>query len=306
MYQALKPFVNPVTGELQLPQALPAGGGFNREKLVKMFRSIGKPYIEGAFMTKHNGKYYLQYASPATQFNTYCDGVYVADAPLGPFTLQQSNPFSSKPGGFMQGAGHGSTIQDADGNFWHASTMRVSVNHDMERRVGLFPAGVDADGVLFCNQNFADYPLCIPDGKFDPWSVRPACMLLSYQKPTAASSTAEGSAPALAVDENCRTWWSAADARPSQWLSVDLEKVCDIHAVQVNLRMRHCRWTTRRACTAIRAAARGISKRNRKSAAIRWKPARTAPPGSCCRRYPMRAAMPISRSRSVSGRVTFA
>lgn len=181
VYQALKPFVNPATGELQLPQALPAGGGFNREKLVKMFRSIGKPYIEGAFMTKHNGKYYLQYASPATQFNTYCDGVYVADAPLGPFTLQQSNPFSSKPGGFMQGAGHGSTIQDADGNFWHASTMRVSVNHDMERRVGLFPAGVDADGVLFCNQNFADYPLCIPDGKFDPWSVRPACMLLSYQ-----------------------------------------------------------------------------------------------------------------------------
>lgn len=52
VYQALKPFVNPATGELQLPQALPAGGGFNREKLVKMFRSIGKPYIEGAFMTK--------------------------------------------------------------------------------------------------------------------------------------------------------------------------------------------------------------------------------------------------------------
>lgn len=52
VYQALKPFVNPATGELQLPQTLPAGGGFNREKLVKMFRSIGKPYIEGAFMTK--------------------------------------------------------------------------------------------------------------------------------------------------------------------------------------------------------------------------------------------------------------
>ena len=43
-----------------------------------------------------------------------------------------------------------------------------------------------------------------------------------------------GSAPALAADENCRTWWSAADARPGQWLSVDLEKVCDIHAIQVN------------------------------------------------------------------------
>lgn len=43
-----------------------------------------------------------------------------------------------------------------------------------------------------------------------------------------------GQRPALAADENCRTWWSAADARPGQWLSVDLEKVCDIHAIQVN------------------------------------------------------------------------
>ncbi len=72
------------------------------------------------------------------------------------------------------------------------------------------------------------------------------------------------------------------------------------------LRMKRFRWITRRACTAIRVAARGISKRNRKSAAIRWKPARTAPPGSCCMRYPARAAMPISHFRSTSGRAMFA
>lgn len=53
----------------------------------------------------------------------------------------------------MTGAGHGSTIADKYGNYWHASTMRISVNHDFERRVGLFPAGFDKDGVLFCNQN---------------------------------------------------------------------------------------------------------------------------------------------------------
>lgn len=58
----------------------------------------------------------------------------------------------------MTGAGHGSTIADKYGNYWHASTMRISVNHDFERRVGLFPAGFDKDGVLYCNQNFADYP----------------------------------------------------------------------------------------------------------------------------------------------------
>lgn len=87
----------------------------------------------------------------------------------------------------------------------HASTMRVSVNHAMERRVGLFPAGFDKDGTLFCNQNFADYPLRIPQGEFDPWSVGPEWMLLSYRKPVSASSTAEGSDPALAVNEDIRT-----------------------------------------------------------------------------------------------------
>ena len=46
-----------------------------------------KPYIEGAWMNKFNGKYYLQYACPGTQYNIYADGVYVGDSPLGPFTL---------------------------------------------------------------------------------------------------------------------------------------------------------------------------------------------------------------------------
>ena len=38
-------------------------------------------------MTKHNGKYYLQYAGPGTEFKSYSDGVYVSDKPLGPFTI---------------------------------------------------------------------------------------------------------------------------------------------------------------------------------------------------------------------------
>ena len=161
--------------------------------------------------------------------------LYVGDNPLGPFTLQASNPFSSKPGGFMTGAGHGSTIADKYGNYWHASTMRISVNYDFERRVGLFPAGFDADGVLYCNQNFADYPHEIPAGKFDAAAQAPEWMLLSYRKAVTASSTAEGSAPANAVDEDCRRWWSAGSSAPGEWLCVDLGKDCDVRAVQVNL-----------------------------------------------------------------------
>ena len=235
LYKSMKPFYNEATGKLELPPQMAQVPGLTAEALTAMFNAIGKPYIEGAFMTKHNGTYYLQYACPGTQYNTYADGVYTAKSPLGPFTLQASNPFSAVPGGFMTGAGHGSTIADKYGNYWHAATMRISVNHDFERRVGLFPAGFDADGVLYCNQNFADYPHEIPAGKFDAASQQPKWMLLSYRKTVTASSTAEGSDPVNAVDEDCRRWWSAGSDQPGEWLCVDLGRDCDVRAIQVNM-----------------------------------------------------------------------
>lgn len=69
------------------------------------------PFTEGAWMTRHNGKYYLQYGAPGTEFSSYADGVVVSDSPLGPFTPQPHNPFSYKPGGFARGAGHGATFR---------------------------------------------------------------------------------------------------------------------------------------------------------------------------------------------------
>lgn len=189
------------------------------------------PYIEGAWMTKHGGKYYLQYACPGAQYNVYCDGVYVGDGPLGPFAPCRNNPYSYSPGGFCPGAGHGSTLEDRYGNWWHTSTMRISVNHDFERRIGLWPAGFDADGELFCNQRYGDWPQAVTGEVQDPWAA-PEWMLLSYGKRTWASS--EKTPAANAVDENVQTWWKAgADGKTPQ-LTVDLGEVCAINAVQVN------------------------------------------------------------------------
>ncbi|MFF4276496.1 family 43 glycosylhydrolase [Streptomyces sp. NPDC001536] len=204
-----------------------------RERLAAMAMGTD-PYIEGAWMTERDGTYYLQYSAPGTQLNTYADGYYTAPAPLGPFTYSLDSPFSSKPGGFITGAGHGSTFQDLHGNWWHAATMRISVNDVFERRVGIFPAGFDDDGVLFCNQNFADYPMTVPDGPFDPWTP-PAWMLLSYKANVVASSSATGHDPASAVDENVRTWWAAAGREPGESLTVDLGTDKTVHAVQINL-----------------------------------------------------------------------
>ncbi|MET0861241.1 MAG: family 43 glycosylhydrolase [Microbacterium sp.] len=194
------------------------------------------PFIEGAYMNRVGGRYYLQYAGPGTQFNTYADGYFTGTSPLGPFEYDEHSPFSSKPGGFITGAGHGSTFQDRHGNWWHVATMRVSVNADFERRIGLFPAGFDEDGVLFCNQNFADYPMHVPDRPFDPWTeASPGWMLLSYNASATASSSLTDHEPALATDESVRTWWVAGSNQPGEWLQLDLGSEMSIHALQVNL-----------------------------------------------------------------------
>ena len=197
-----------------------------------------QPFIEGAWMDKYQGKYYLQYACPGTQYNGYGDGVYVSNHPLGPFTLAGNNPFSYKPGGFLPGAGHGSTMKDRNGNLWHTSTMRISMNHQFERRVGIWPAGYDKDGELFCDQRYGDWPMRIEQERMEPWR-EPEWYLLSYKKQTTASSAEEssdeeGKGPEKAVDENVQTWWRAASNQPGEWLMVDLEQVYTVNAVQVN------------------------------------------------------------------------
>jgi xylan 1,4-beta-xylosidase len=195
-----------------------------------------RPFIEGAWMTKHRGRYYLQYAAPGTEFSGYGDGVYIGERPLGPFTYQPHNPFSYKPGGFARGAGHGATYQDAFDNWWHVSTVVIGVKNNFERRIGVWPAGFDADGVLYCNTAYGDYPAWLPDkanadhaaGRFTGW------MLLNYNKPVTVSSTLGGFAPNFAVDEDIKTYWSAATGGKGEWLQSDLGAVSTVRAVQVN------------------------------------------------------------------------
>ena len=52
------------------------------------------PFIEGAWMTKHNGKYYFQYGAPGTEMSGYADGVVVGTKPLfdGIPVTPQSDP----------------------------------------------------------------------------------------------------------------------------------------------------------------------------------------------------------------------
>jgi xylan 1,4-beta-xylosidase len=192
------------------------------------------PFMEGAWVTKHNKKYYLQYGAPATEFSGYADGVAVGTTPLGPFE-HQSLPLSWKAGGFARGAGHGATFQDNWKNYWHVSTMVVSVKNNFERRIGIWPTGFDKDDVMYTNTAFGDYPhylLTKADNhlksKFTGW------MLLNYNKPVQVSSTLGGYQANYAVDESIRTYWSAASGKSGEWIQTDLGAVGTVHAVQLN------------------------------------------------------------------------
>lgn len=193
------------------------------------------PFIEGAWMTKVGGRYYLQYAAPGTEYNVYANGVYVGAGPLGPFDYAPYNPVAYKPGGFVEGAGHGSTFEDNYGNWWNSGTPWIGYNWTFERRIAIFPARFDADGQMEVSTRFGDFPHYAPTAKvenieklFTGW------MLLSYRKPAAASSVFGEFSPGRATDENPRTFWVAGRNEKGETLTVDLGAVMTVRAVQVN------------------------------------------------------------------------
>jgi hypothetical protein len=192
-------------------------------------------FLEGAEMVKHNGKYYLQYAGPGTEFSGYADGVAVGDGPLNYFQ-NQSDPLSMKAGGFARGAGHGATFQDNQKKYWHVSTMVVAVKNNFERRLGIWPAGFDKDDVMYCNTAFGDYPHFLPGDMIDHKQSRfTGWMLLNYKKPVQVSSTLGSQYNANnAVDESIKTYWSAASANKGEWIQTDLGQTSTINAIQIN------------------------------------------------------------------------
>jgi hypothetical protein len=193
-------------------------------------------FNEGAIMTKIGGTYYLQYASPGTEFDSYGDGVYVSDKPLGPFTHLAYSPLSVKPGGWMTGAGHGDTFQDKYGNWWHVASTVIAQRMNMERRIGFYPMVLTPKGNFYTLTEFSDYPYPLPDRKVDwlkesPWT---GWRNLSLGKAVTASSTAEGHGTELATDNTIKTWWAAGSGNPGEWICIDLGKVCRVDAVQTN------------------------------------------------------------------------
>src|SRR5690606_28988808 len=117
--------------------------------------------------------------------------------------------------------------------YWHFASVAVSVNVGWERRLCMYTAYFDKEGLMYSNTAFGDYPRFAPSvagraGEFTGW------MLLSYKKPVKASSYAENYKPENLTDESIKTFWLAENNDDKQWIEIDLEKPADVYAIQVN------------------------------------------------------------------------
>ncbi len=197
----------------------------------------GAPWTEGAQMVKHDGKYYVVYATPNTAARSYCDAYYVSTSPLGPYTLGENSPMTRKSAGYVTGTGHGGLFEDLNGQWWEICSVYISCKAYFERRLAVFPVTFDSEGRIYCNTVMGDYPQLLPgqtaadthfyDGRMD-WN------LLSYGRPATASTTATGTDVSNALDENMRTYWSATSGTGGEWYQVDLGSQRTVQAVQVN------------------------------------------------------------------------
>ena len=225
------------------------------ERFGQDHRSDIDPFIEGPWMFKHNDTYYLEYGAPGTQWNVYADGVYTSKSPFGPFEYAPYNPISYKPGGFLKGSGHGSTVKDNSGNYWHFSTMAISVNYKFERRIGMYPAGFEENGQMYVNTAYGDYPHYLPKAKVDNHKERfTGWMLLSYKKPVTTNSllvtgdinVVDESESGYMLgqirefdinkvnDEEIRSYWVSQSNNDSIYVTIDLQKKMQVKALQIN------------------------------------------------------------------------
>jgi hypothetical protein len=182
-------------------------GEFNQDPSIS--------HLEGAFMTKHDGRYYLQYSAAGAEWRNYAVGCYVGETALGPFHYQDRNPILIHKGGLLNGCGHHAVVEGPDGGLWCFYTILMRRFRGLERRIAMDPVRFDAKGEMF-----VDGPSERPrfmDGEY-PEGVLP----LACGQPASASSSAPAHEPECAVDNTIRTWWEADSCQTPQHLEVKL------------------------------------------------------------------------------------
>jgi len=214
---------------------------FNRDHVWERYGEMNEypdvAWIEGPWLQKHNGTYYLEYSASGTQWKTYAEGYYTAKNPMGPFTYARNNPLLRKTDGLVTGTGHGSIVEGPGGKLWQFYTIVLN-NPPGGRRIGMDPIAFDQGGNM--SVRVTDTPQWAPGVVADPAKDGDSgSIAVSINKVRAMnalsrfSSQQPGHDAAYAVDNSSGTWWepSPEDAQPT--LTLDLGPATRFDVVQL-------------------------------------------------------------------------
>ncbi|NLD22581.1 MAG: family 43 glycosylhydrolase [Bacteroidales bacterium] len=190
-------------------------------------------WIEGPWVYKHNGTYYLQYSASGTQWRTYAEGYYKANSIEGPYEYASNNPFLRRTDGVVTGAAHGSMLTGPDGNIWQFYTIVLSSGG---RRIGMDRVTVDEQGNLNCK--ITDTPQWIPGAVKDPTKGDSGSIIVSVGKinngnaggttrAKVASTDTPGRGAEYAVDNSTATWWTPDPSDKQPTLTLNLSPSVD-------------------------------------------------------------------------------
>lgn len=191
-------------------------------------------WVEGSWMYKRDGRYYLTYSAPGTEWVTYAMGAYIGDSPLGPWKYMDSSPFLIKRDGIVKGTGHGSIVDGPNNTAWVFYTCCMCYAGEFERRIGYDPIGFLPDGTIMPVKaseipQFApgilDTPELFNDAGFVPLTQHSRC---------AESSASPGRDGLYAIDDSMITWWQPSPDDKEPTLTV---KICEdglpIHSARI-------------------------------------------------------------------------
>jgi xylan 1,4-beta-xylosidase len=206
------------------------------ERYGEMNEYTDVAWVEGPWMQKHNGFYYLQYSASGTQWKTYAEGYYTAKSPMGPFTYAPNNPLLRKTDGLVTGPAHGSVVEGPDGNLWQFYTIVLS-NPPGGRRIGMDRVIFDKNGNM--SVNVTDTPQWAPGTVRDATKGNSGSIPVTINKVRAMnalskySSEQPGRDAAYVVDNSSGTLWEPATTDSLPFLTIELSPATRFDVVQL-------------------------------------------------------------------------
>ncbi|MDO5035553.1 MAG: glycoside hydrolase family 43 protein [Porphyromonas sp.] len=82
--------------------------------VTEPWEEIWPRVVEGPFIIKHKGLYYMTYSANSYESPDYAVGYATASSPMGPWTKSEANPILHKPGELV-GVGHSALFRDKAG-----------------------------------------------------------------------------------------------------------------------------------------------------------------------------------------------